>query len=65
MSVLNAIPRKSLSDANDNAFLEVALSARADCLVTGNIRHFPRKLRYGMTVLSPREFLELFRNRPT
>ena len=38
-------PPKSLqiaADANDNIFLECADAARADYLVTGNQRHFPK-----------------------
>ena len=30
------------SDPDDNIFLECVDAARADCLITGNIRHFPR-----------------------
>jgi hypothetical protein len=33
-------------------------------LVTGNTRHYPKRLRGGVTVLSPREFLELLRRSP-
>ena len=42
----------------DLPFLEVAKQAGA-VLVTGNVRHFPAKARAGVTVASPREFLEL------
>lgn len=49
---------KSLPDPDDNQFLEVALSANADYLVTGNLKHFPPNIRYDMMVLSPREFLD-------
>ena len=50
-----------LPDEDDRAFLEVAKAARA-VLVTGNIRHFPARARAGVTVLSPREFLDLLRS---
>lgn len=50
-----------LPDPDDEMFLEVAASGRAECLVTGNLRHFPKKLRCGVQVLSPREFIEFFR----
>lgn len=43
---------------SDLPFLEVAAQARA-VLVTGNPRHFPEDRRTGVTVLSPREFLDL------
>lgn len=52
----------SLPDRRDEPFLEVALAARADCVVTGNLRHFPAALRCGVPVLSPTEFLEFLRS---
>lgn len=53
-----------LADRSDEAFLEVALSARAECLVTGNRAHFPARLCLGMKVLSPAEFVDAFRTKP-
>jgi len=55
----------SLPDPDDNPFLEVALAVPAECVITGNLRHFPVRLMRGMKVLSPREFLDLFRKRET
>lgn len=55
---------KELPDRDAEAFLEVALAAAADCLVTGNARHFPSSRRQGMTVLSPRAFVEAYRGTP-
>ncbi len=52
---------ESLDDPDDDAFVEVALAAEADCIVTGNTRHFPAKLRCGSRVLSPRQFLDFYR----
>jgi len=49
--------RVDLPDPTDLAFLEVAAEAPA-ILVTGNSRHFPRGRRAGVTVLTPREFLD-------
>ena len=49
-----------LPDPADAPFLEVA-SATGTILVTGNRRHFPKEACKGVTVLSPREFLELLR----
>jgi len=46
------------SDRDDNIFVECADSARADYLVTGNRRHFPRFWK-GTKVVSPREFIEI------
>jgi len=48
-----------LPDPDDLPFLEVALSAGVDCLVTGNTRHYPSQERRGIQVVSPRECLEL------
>jgi len=56
---------KSLPDEDDNSFMQVALSSGADCLVTGNLRHFPERCREGVRVLAPREFLDFFRRRRT
>jgi len=50
-----------LPDPDDEAFLEVALGGEAQCLVTGNARHYPAKKRQGMHIVSPREFLEIYR----
>lgn len=52
-----------LPDENDNPFMEVALSSGAECLVTGNLKHFPERCRAGMRVLTPKEFLDFFMNR--
>jgi uncharacterized protein len=57
--------RTSLPDPDDNQFLEVALSANVDCLVTGNLKPFPFRLRCGVAVVSPREFLDAMSQRRT
>ena len=49
-----------LPDADDMPFLEVAAAADA-VLVTGNTRHYPSRSRAGVTVLTPKEFLEIVR----
>lgn len=46
-----------LPDPDDAPFLEVALAGHAECLVTGNLRHFPAQSRQGIAVLSPKEFV--------
>lgn len=46
------------SDPGDNMFLECADAARADYLVTGNTRHFPRFWKK-TKVITSREFLGL------
>jgi putative PIN family toxin of toxin-antitoxin system len=54
---------RALPDESDNPFMEVALSSDAECLVTGNLKHFPEHSRAGMKVLAPKEFLDFFRKR--
>jgi len=49
-----------LPDPTDLPFLEVAASANA-LLVTGNMKHYPKRARAGVTVLTPREFLDMLR----
>ncbi len=51
--------RDSLPDPDDEPFLKVA--GKAVCLVTGNASHFPAKLCQGRKVLSPNEFLMLYK----
>ena len=48
---------RSLPDAGDELFLEIAVSAGADYLVTGNAVHFPPELCRGVPVVSPSDFL--------
>jgi uncharacterized protein len=50
-----------LPDRDDEAFLEVAIASVAEYLVTGNTRHFPVRLRSGIQVVSPAEFVEIYR----
>jgi len=47
----------SLPDPDDAKFLEAALAGRAECLVTGNIKHYtpPKSLR--MPIISPADML--------
>ena len=49
----------SLPDVTDAMFIEVAVAASADHLVTGNLKHFPFRERRGVSVVSPRSFVEL------
>jgi len=46
------------SDPDDNIFLECADAARADYLVTGNLRHFLRFWKR-TKVITPREFISM------
>jgi putative PIN family toxin of toxin-antitoxin system len=47
---------EAMEDTDDAPFLEVAAAAKA-VLVTGNLRHFPPRVRCGVAVMTPREFL--------
>ncbi len=49
---------KVTNDADDNKFLECADAARADYLITGNQRHFPRFWK-STKIVSSREFVSL------
>jgi len=49
---------RACGDADDDKFLECADEARADYLVTGNLRHFPRFWK-ATKVVSSREFVSL------
>ena|SRR5215469_6189028 len=46
------------SDPGDNIFVECADAARADYLVTGNLRHFP-KFWKNTKIITSREFLNV------
>jgi putative PIN family toxin of toxin-antitoxin system len=49
---------EATTDPEDNIFLECADAARADYLVTGNQKHFPRFWKK-TKVVTPREFVSL------
>ena len=55
-----AVSAAALPDEADRPFLETALAAKA-VLVTGNLRHFPKKACKGVRTLSPRQFIEELR----
>jgi putative PIN family toxin of toxin-antitoxin system len=52
---------EELPDPTDQPFLEVALAGRVECLITGNVKHFPPPKRQGMRVVSPGEFIAYYR----
>ena len=52
-----------LPDEDDSPFLEVALSSGASYLVTGNLKHFPKRRWSGLAVVSPKMFLDEYRGR--
>jgi uncharacterized protein len=56
-----ATPRRQIeitNDPDDNIFIECADAARADYLITGNQKHFP-KFWKSTKVITPREFIEI------
>jgi predicted nucleic acid-binding protein len=53
-----SIRLKVTSDPEDNKVLECALEGRAQFVVTGNIRHFPKHYQ-GIGAVRPREFITI------
>lgn len=52
-----------LPDPTDEPFLEAAVAGKAECVITGNTKHFPSARRQGVLVLTPSEFLDHYRKR--
>jgi predicted nucleic acid-binding protein len=49
-------------DVDDHRILECAVAARADYLITGDKRHLQSLKHFrGIQIVSPREFIDLFR----
>jgi len=46
-------------DKDDNKFIECAVAASADFIVTKNIRHFPKKEYRGIHIIKIRDFLKI------
>ena len=58
------IPLKEpLPDPDDNMFLEVALAGEVECIVTGNISHFPQNSCFGIPIFSPLEFINYYKEK--
>jgi len=54
-------PARRLTEARDepdNRFLECAVAAGADFIITGNARHFPGQFE-NIRIVTPREFIDL------
>jgi predicted nucleic acid-binding protein len=51
----------SLPDPDDEAFLEVALACPDTVIITGNNKHFPPKLCEPVKVLTPAQFVTLWK----
>jgi len=48
-----------LPDSDDIIYLETALEAKADILITGNKKHFPNSTYDKVRILNPKEFLDI------
>ncbi|MFZ2633760.1 MAG: putative toxin-antitoxin system toxin component, PIN family [Desulfosalsimonadaceae bacterium] len=47
-----------LPDPDDTIYLDLAITANAEFIITGNKKHFPENLCEGIKILSPSEFLK-------
>jgi putative PIN family toxin of toxin-antitoxin system len=52
------LPIDLLPDPDDLPFVEVAISGKAEALITGNLKHFIGLDNYGITILSPARLIE-------
>lgn len=55
---------RTLPDPDDAPFLEAAKAGEAECLVTGNLAHFPKAACLGVRVLSPAKFIATLGSAP-
>ncbi len=51
-----------LPDPADEPFIESAVTAKTDALITGNKKHFPKRACKAVKVYTPTEFLQEVRN---
>lgn len=63
MIVASSPLSQALPDIDDEPFLEVAAAAEVEYLITGNHAHFPAALCQAVSVLSPGEFLVLYKRK--
>ena len=49
----------SLPDPSDEAFVEVAIAAGTDFLVTGNLKHFPAERLQGVKAVAPKALFDM------
>jgi len=56
--------RPELDDPGDDMVLEAAFAARADFIVTHNIRHFSNVNKFGIQVVTPIQFLNILGESP-
>jgi len=50
---------QKLPDRDDEAFLEIAIGSKVKYLITGNKKDFPIRKEYKISILTPREFIEI------
>jgi putative PIN family toxin of toxin-antitoxin system len=55
---INFLWRPTLPDPDDDLVLELAVSARAEVIVTHNLKDFAGADRFGIRVLSPAQFIK-------
>jgi uncharacterized protein len=53
--------KNPLPDPDDEPFLEVAIAGSVKALITGNLVHYPNSFREGINIVSPGEFVEMYR----
>ena len=51
------LPKAKFADPGDMPFLETAVAAGVDFVITGNKKHFPKSLAGKVEILSPGDFL--------
>lgn len=49
-----------LPDPDDKPFFEVAISGKAECLITGNVAHYPLRPGRKTRIFTPRRFLNRY-----
>ncbi len=54
--------RPTLKDASDDMVLELAVESQADSIVTHNVRDFVGSESFGVSVITPQEFLHALRS---
>ena len=62
LTVMPSPMNLTLPDQDDVMFVETAIAAEADAIVTGNKKHFPRKV-IKIPVLSPAELIQDFKRK--
>ena len=58
-----ALPQRACRDPDDDKFLECAIAARADCLVSRDRDLIALQKPFGIQVLTPRQFLSVLAKR--